>query len=879
MNEWSDHTPISFSLCSCKPGISQEDFIEIKCKWNEDYKSPFRSSIIEKLPYFNSIVSRIDVSKHETISIAINEFTSCVREIADPLFLKRFQLNTCSETPKKNDWFDAECQSARAKYFDSLRSFNLSHSEEHRVVLCENKTVYKKIVRKKKWLFKRKKLTELEGLKLKKPREFWKYFKKSSPNSANSISLDEFHKYFSTLEQEINSAENSDAETFCSNYNFDNPLDSNDDLDFPITINEVISAVKKLKTGKSHGADNILNEYLIETVDILGSHLCDLFNSILESGVFPESWTEGIVIPIFKKGDKMDCGNYRGITLLSCFSKLFTVILNQRLMSYCAVNGKISDAHFGFKKGSSTVDAVFVLYSLIEHFINHNKRLYVAFVDLKKCFDSINRNSLLYKLFKQGFQGKILRVIKSMYENVKSRVKHCGNMSEIFEYSLGLRQGEIMSPVLVSLFLEDLELSLSNRRNAGLSINDIYIMLLLFADDMVLFGESPRDLQNSLDSLLDYCNLWGLEVNSTKTKIMVIRKRGHIRDIEKWSVYDGNVLDIVDQFNYLGTVLSFNGSFSCNNEYLVGKGLKAVNVLLKNCNKYPLKPKSLCQLFDSFVGSILSYACELWGFSKAKGIELVHLQFCKRILKVRTSTCSAGVYGELARYPLYVMRYYRIINYWGKVVSSNNIILSNVYKLSLEDCNHGYKNWVHRVKNLLDNYGFSHVFYNPNPIYLEKFPRIFKQRVIDCFIQDWYRSIESSAALEEYKHFKNHFGYEPYLDILSNNYRFFLTRMRLSSHSLRIQTGRYGRNKIPRNERICQCCNTNDIEDVFHFICICPSYDRLRKKYLDKKYYVRPSVFKFNQLMNSDDGKQLLTLSRFIKNALDIRKNILNLYV
>ena len=125
-------------------------------------------------------------------------------------------------------------------------------------------------------------------------------------------------------------------------------------------------------------------------------------------------------------------------------------------MSYCAVNGKISDAQFGLKKGSSTVDAVFVSYSFIEHFINHNKRLYIAFVDSKKCFDSINRNSLLYKLFKQGFQGKILRVIKSMYENVKSRLKHCGNMSELFEYSLGLRQGEIMSPVLVSLFLEDL---------------------------------------------------------------------------------------------------------------------------------------------------------------------------------------------------------------------------------------------------------------------------------------------------------------------------------------------------------------------------------------------------------------------------------------
>ena len=148
-----------------------------------------------------------------------------------------------------------------------------------------------------------------------------------------------------------------------------------------------------------------------------------------------------------------------------------------------------------------------------------------------------------------------------MYENVKSHVKHCGNMSELFEYSLGLRQGEIMSPVLVSLFLEDLELSLSNRGNAGLSINDIYIMFLLFADDMVLFGERPRDLQNSLENLLDHCSSWGLEVNCTKKKNHGHKKKGlHTR--YRKVVLRRQCFGYRGPFNYLGTVLSYNGSFS-----------------------------------------------------------------------------------------------------------------------------------------------------------------------------------------------------------------------------------------------------------------------------------------------------------------------------
>ena len=112
-----------------------------------------------------------------------------------------------------------------------------------------------------------------------------------------------------------------------------------------------------------------------------------------------------------------------------------------------------------------------------------------------------------------------------MYQSVKSCVKHCNSFSDFLEYSIGLRQGEIMSPVLVSLFLEDLELFLQDSINSGLLIDDLVLIILLFADDMAIFGKTPEDLQHNLDLLLDYCNTWGLEVNASKTKIMVFRKR------------------------------------------------------------------------------------------------------------------------------------------------------------------------------------------------------------------------------------------------------------------------------------------------------------------------------------------------------------------
>ena len=111
------------------------------------------------------------------------------------------------------------------------------------------------------------------------------------------------------------------------------------------------------------------------------------------------------------------------------------------------------------------------------------------------------------KKFRKCFKSKkkILRIIKDMYQKVKSCVRSCGKYSDFFEYSVGLRQGEIMSPILFSLFVDDLELCLQGNPGSGLFIDDIVLIILLFADDMVIFGKTLQELQDNLNHLHSYC--------------------------------------------------------------------------------------------------------------------------------------------------------------------------------------------------------------------------------------------------------------------------------------------------------------------------------------------------------------------------------------
>ena len=274
-----------------------------------------------------------------------------------------------------------------------------------------------------------------------------------------------------------------------------------------------------------------------------------IFNYILNKKCFPKQWTKGIILPIHKKGDSKEPSNYRGITLVSCFGKLFTVIINERLKKWAEQNEIISDAQFGFKADYSTVDAIFILQSLINKTINKKKKLYACFIDLKRAFDSVYRNGLWYKMIKSSLDGKLFDLIRSIYSEVMSCVKNINTFSDFFKSDVGLMEGGVLSPFLFSLFINDMEIYLQQNPNAGLSLEQLSIYLLMFADDAVIFSDTIDGLQSSLNYLEMFCTKWNLNVNIDKTKIVVFRKEGILNRNEKWT-YSGEEIEIVNSFNY-----------------------------------------------------------------------------------------------------------------------------------------------------------------------------------------------------------------------------------------------------------------------------------------------------------------------------------------
>lgn len=281
-------------------------------------------------------------------------------------------------------------------------------------------------------------------------------------------------------------------------------------------------------------------------------------------------WNKGIIIPLHKKGSLSDTNNYRGITLVSCFGKIFSGILNERLQNWAKQNSANTDAQFGFKSKYSTEDAIFMLNPLIERHLNNRKRFYCAFIDFKRAFDSVYRNGMWYKLIKSGVNGKLLSLIRSMYTEVKSCVRHLNTLSDLFDCNVGLMQGEICSPLLFALFISDIENSLQENMDAGITLDQLSLYLILFADDAVILSDTPEGLQLSLNKLKSYCETWNLTVNVDKIKIIVFRKGGLLSQRERW-FYNGAEIEIVNQFNYLGVVFTPGGSFIKASKTLSGK--------------------------------------------------------------------------------------------------------------------------------------------------------------------------------------------------------------------------------------------------------------------------------------------------------------------
>lgn len=318
------------------------------------------------------------------------------------------------------------------------------------------------------------------------------------------------------------------------------------------------------------------------------------------------------------------------------------------------------------------------------------------------------------------------------------------NARRFFDSYMWVKQGEPLSPLLFILFINDMSESLSDEAADIISIDELQIFLLLFADDTVLFSYSAHGLQTLLNRLHAYCLKWNIKVNINKTVVLTFKKGSKIENVDIF--YDNEKLKNVGKFTYLGVTLSANGKVYQAQKTLSEQAMKALFSINSLFDSVAMNIPEKLKNFDSMVLPILCYGSEIWGFHTASDVERVHLKFLKQLLGVRSQTSNNAVYGEVGRVPLSVIRKIRILKFWFKIVNNPDSLLSKVFYDQI--VNNYTNSWASQVETLLNDLGFSYLW-NANTVSNLQLSRVI-ERVYDQFYRSWFESLRTSSKLSTY---------------------------------------------------------------------------------------------------------------------------------
>lgn len=320
-----------------------------------------------------------------------------------------------------------------------------------------------------------------------------------------------------------------------------------------VNSQEIINIVKNLKNKMSCGNDGVPTSLLKFCINEIVDPLCYIVNNSLRYGIFPDSLKVALVIPIHKKGDQTEIDNYRPISLLSAFSKLFEKVMSNRLMDYMLLNNYFNIFQHGYLKGRSTQTAVYQFTHEILNALENNDIALGVFLDLSKAYDCIDHELLLYKLEKYGVRGNTWGWFRSYLSDRKQKVSISkgGQVtnSECQSILWGVPQGSILGPVLFITFINDLAniVTLENT------------FITNYADDanLLVSSETFFDIINSTNTIFTNAKEWFLSnklvLNEGKTNAVLFRtNRAGLETVNKIKLNEETTLTLSRSTKFLG---------------------------------------------------------------------------------------------------------------------------------------------------------------------------------------------------------------------------------------------------------------------------------------------------------------------------------------
>ena len=247
----------------------------------------------------------------------------------------------------------------------------------------------------------------------------------------------------------------------------------------------------------------------------------------------------------------------------------------------------------------------------MDKYLSENKKFYFCFVDFRKAYDSICRRALFKKLLGYGVSTNFVSLLKNMYEKTKLSVRLPRGITDFFPSNIGLKQGCNMSPILFNRFINKINEVFEVCFCHPVTLSNIKLSNLLYADDRILISETRTGLQRFLDNLQAYYQKWNLTVNDKKTKVMVVEKRQSLSQIHHFS-FKKEPLEICKLHPQFGTIIKNNENFNVNIQELSKSARRAMYTLLGSTNKFASgNLRVLLKLFDRMILPICTYNCEV----------------------------------------------------------------------------------------------------------------------------------------------------------------------------------------------------------------------------------------------------------------------------
>ena len=461
------------------------------------------------------------------------------------------------------------------------------------------------------------------------------------------------------------------AEYYCDLLNSSRPSDQSvieqlpqlptvHQMDAPPTMEELKKAIDSLKSGKAPGPDGIPGEiYRCLNEDHL-QHLMKIFHDCWLTGTVPKQWLHAVVATLYKnKGEKSECGNYRGLSLLDVGGKIFAKILSTRF-SHQIAEKLLPDCQCGFRPDRSTSDMIFACRQMLEKGREQQQPLSIAFVDLKKAFDTVNRPLLFDILERFGCPPTVLGLLRALHTGNTASVRVAGATSDPFQVTMGVKQGCVLAPLLFNVFLLAITLLCAQRADEDQNAPGVHLRYrcdggafrlqrlkalrktkkmivrdMQYADDAAIITNNATELQHELELTDDQYTRLGLQMNTDKTE--VLHRRTDNAPAAQTISIRGNTLKEVQDFTYLGSIISNNCSLDREINNRISRASAAFGQLTERVYlNRNLKLPTKIRVYQAIVLSILLYGSESWTlYSKQLNkLNAFHMRCLRRMLHI-----------------------------------------------------------------------------------------------------------------------------------------------------------------------------------------------------------------------------------------------------